>query len=122
MAVAAVPTDVRTEPLVSEASGRQWRPWEEDGDCRPGAKAPRGTVEVRQQRRRHRRGGDEDRLSAPAIALSFGRTLTSFDGSRWVNRSIPWLRQPPFENGLAFLSPTRRKRDCGAAAMCADRM
>ncbi|MFL5332191.1 MAG: recombinase family protein [Geminicoccaceae bacterium] len=45
--------------------------------CRIPQRCPgrRGAVEVRQQRRRDRGRGDEDRLSAATAALAFGRTL-----------------------------------------------
>jgi transposase len=53
----------------------EWRPRPEGGNCRPGAQAARGAVEVCEQRRRDRGRGDEGRLSAATAASAFGRTL-----------------------------------------------
>src|SRR3954451_24080864 len=53
LAMAAAPTDVGVEPLVSRAREAQWRARQEDGDRRPGTQAPRRTLEILVQRRGH---------------------------------------------------------------------
>src|SRR3954469_7151684 len=64
LAMAAAPADVGVEPLVSRARKAQWRARQENGYRRPGAQAPRRTLEILVQRRGHRGRDDESCLSA----------------------------------------------------------
>src|SRR3954454_3687170 len=75
LTLAAASAGVGVEPVVSRARDAQWRARQEDGDRRPGAQAPRRTLEILIQRGGHRGRDDEDCLSAPITGLPFGRVL-----------------------------------------------
>src|ERR1051325_10728437 len=75
LAMAAASADVGIEPVVSRAREAQWRTRQEDGDRRPGAQAPRRTLEILVPRGGHRGRDDESCLSAQITVLPFGRIL-----------------------------------------------
>src|ERR1051325_9432346 len=75
LVMAAAPTNIGAEPVVSRAREAQWRARQEDGDRRPGAQAARRTLEILVQRGDHRGRDDESCLSAQITVLPFGRIL-----------------------------------------------
>src|ERR1044071_5320160 len=75
LAMVAASADVGIEPVVSRACEASWRARPEDGDRRPGAQAPRRTLEILVQRGGHQGRDDESCLSARITVLLFGRIL-----------------------------------------------